>query len=146
MKHHAFSPPSILLFAILASCFCGCDFDKKEFIDVGKSTFESFYNGKRIADSTIDWNTVRINDDEVGRIYMQLNTDFEKAEFRRGTVSRLRSICAQKGWNPQNVRNWRIKDRGVESASVVGDGPGGSITMSMRKFGAEKRIGAIQIR
>ena len=139
---------SLIAFLLLAAlCFSGCDFDKKEFIDTAKSTFESFYNNNsRITDSTIDWHAIKVNGDEVGRDYMQITTDYDRAAFRKAQVIRLRTICSMKGWNIQNVKNWRIKDRGVESASVVGDAPGGTIVLSMRKWQAMKKVGTIEIK
>ncbi|HEY6192558.1 MAG TPA: hypothetical protein VI215_09580 [Bacteroidota bacterium] len=147
MKRHMHR---VSLFALLlagALCYSGCDFDKKEFIDTARSTYESFYNNNtRITDSTIDWNSIRINGDDVGRLYMQMTTDYDRMAFRRAQIVRLRTICSMKGWNVQNVKNWRIKDRGVESASVIGDAPGGTILLSLRKFQAEKKVGQIEVR
>ena len=146
MKRYARCLRPVFLLPILAFCLFGCDFDKRQFIDVAKNTYESFYNGSRAADTTIDWRVVRINDDEVGRMYADMTTDYERAEFRKSQIARLRSICNMKGWNITNVREWKIKDRGVESAIVAADGPGGSIVISMRKVGAQKRIEAIRIK
>jgi hypothetical protein len=135
-----------ILAGALALILQGCDFDKKQFLDVAKSTFESFYNNSGIADSTINWVALKINGDEVGRQYMEMSNDYERLAFRKGMVVRLRTICASKGWNPTNVKDWKIKERGVESAVVVGQAPGGTISMEMRKFGAMKKIGSIEIR
>ena len=133
--------------AIIIFSYTGCDFDKRDFLDTAKSTFAAFYNSNyRTTDSTIDWQVLSINGDEIGRTYIQLTTDYDKAAYRKATVVRLRTLCTQKGWNPANMKNWRISERGVESASVTADGPRGTITMTLRKYQAEKRIGTIQIR
>jgi hypothetical protein len=147
MKRYSYRTRLTVLVSIVALCFSGCDFDKKEFVETAKSTFESFYNNNsRITDSTIDWNGIRINGDEVGRVYMTMTNDYDRTAFRRAQVVRLRTICSLKGWNLQNVKNWRIKDRGVESASVVADGPGGTITLALRKWQAVKKVGSIEVR
>ncbi len=146
MKNVSAAARLAILVGVLSFILQGCDFDKKEFLDVGKSTFESFYNGKPIPDSTINWVALKINGDEVGRQYMELSNDYERLAFRKGTVVRLRTMCAAKGWNPTNVKDWKIKERGVESAVVVGQAPGGTISMEMRKFQAVKKIGSIEIR
>jgi hypothetical protein len=147
MNRHLHRVYLIVLVPIAALLLSGCDFDKKEFLDTAKSTFESFYTGNsRITDSTIDWHSIRINGDEVGRDYMQMTTDYDRAAYRKSQIIKLRTICSMKGWNLQNVKNWRIKDRGVESASVIADGPGGSLIFTMRKFQAEKKVGMIEVK
>lgn len=147
MKRYSYRTGLTVLVSVVALCFPGCDFDKREFLDTAKSTFESFYtNNSRISDSTIDWHSLRINGDEVGRDYMAITNDYDRAAFRKAQIIRLRTICSMKGWNIQNMKNWRIKDRGVESAQVVADGPGGTILLSLRKFQAEKKIGLIEVR
>jgi len=136
----------VLVAIIVFSCI-GCDFDKRDFLDTAKSTFAAFYNSNyRTTDSTIDWHVLSVNGDEIGRTYMELTTDYDKAAYRKAMVVRLRTLCTQKGWTPANMKNWRISERGVESASVTADGPKGSIVMTLRKYQAEKRIGTIQIK
>ena len=148
MTNRSFSIACLpVLVAIIIFSYTGCDFDKREFIETAKSTFAAFYNSNyRTTDSTIDWHVLSINGDEVGRDYMQMTTDYDKLAYRKAIVVRLRTLCTQKGWNPANMKNWRISERGVESASVTADGPKGSIIMTLRKYQAEKRIGTIQIR
>ncbi len=132
-------------YLLLLPCACvlllnGCDFDKRDFINTARTTFESICNGDPSAEKAIDWYVIRINDEELGRTYMQLTTDYERAEFRKSITSRLRKYYASRGWTPQRVRGWKIQARGVESATVVAAPPGGIISMSLQKHGAEKKI------
>ncbi len=123
--------------------FSGCETDTKQYLRMAKTTFErSVANDPRAAEF-IDWNSIIINDDQLGRGFMTLTTDYEKGSFKSAAIANLSRIFAARGWNVTNVRNWRVEAQGVESAIVVGDAPGGKLTIWFQKVNLEKRIARI---
>ncbi len=135
---------SALVAAILAlftlSLFSGCETDSKEYLRLAKTTFEHCVRNNPKAADAIDWNSIIINDNELGRGFMTLSTDYEKSSFKNAAISNLSRIFSARGWNVTNVKNWRVTAQGVESAIVLADAPGGQLKISFQKVQLEKKI------
>ncbi len=135
---------SALTAAILAlftlSLFSGCETDSKEYLRLAKSTFERSTRNDPKAAEAIDWNSIVINDNEIGRGFMTLSTDYEKNSYKNATINNLSRLFSSRDWNVTNVKNWRVTAQGVESAIVLADAPGGQLKISFQKVQLEKKI------
>ena len=136
-----------LTLIVLAIVLGGCDLDKSAFIKTAQSTYAAIYKGDPSAENSIDWRSIQINNDETAQMAAGLITDYEKAEFHRSVLSRLKSFYTSKGWTPERMKDWRIQDRGTESAQVIATAPnGGAVVMFLQKHQAQKLIIKIQNR
>lgn len=130
---------------VLAFFQSGCDLDKSAFIKTAQTTYAAIYKGDPSAENAIDWRSIQINNEETAQSSAGLITDYEKEEFRRSVLSRLKTFYTSKGWTPERMRDWRIQDRGTESAQVIATAPnGGSVVMFLQKYQAQKKIIKIQ--
>lgn len=137
--------PPIFPIIVLAFFQSGCDLDKSAFIKTAETTYAAIYKGDPSAENAIDWHSIQINDEETAQTARGLITDYEKSEFRKSVLSRLKTFYTSKGWAPERMRDWRIQDRGTESAQVAATAPdGGKIVMFMQKDQAQKKIIRIQ--
>jgi hypothetical protein len=122
----------------------GCETDSKRAIRLSKSTFSKILQNDRTAMDNIDWTTLTVNGEEVGRGFLQLNSDFEKNEYRAAFISRLNREFTGRKWTVMTVKGWRIASQGVESIMVTADCPNnGHLNMTFQKNGLEKKISKI---
>lgn len=146
MKYLLEAIVTFTLFLVVLLAASGCDFDKREFIGTAQTTFEKIMKGDPSAAHSIAWTELRIDGEEIGRSFMALSTDYEKSSFQTGTIARLAREYSAKNWTAQRVQNWRIQSKGLESATVVADAPGGMIVYNLQKRGGEKKIVSMEIK
>lgn len=137
MNHHQLLRVTAIALSFLAA---SCDFDKSAFLDTAKNAYTAIYRGDPAAENAFDWRSLRINGEEAGEEYRQLATDYEKMAFRKAVLSRLKTYYTSKGWSPERIRDWHLREKGVESAQAEGKAPSGTIVFYLQKFGAEKKI------
>ena len=131
---------SILLIGILITTFTGCETDSKAFVRLAKTSFEKSVRNDASAADLIDWKTIQINGEDLGRSFSELSTDYEKSHFKSAVIERLSQFYQSRDWNVTNVRNWQLQSKGVESAVVTADAPGGKLSISFQKVDFEKKI------
>jgi hypothetical protein len=137
---------AFIFFSILTLCVIllgvlgGCETDSKAFVRIAKTAFEKSVRNDASAAELIDWNSIQINGEELGRSFMELSTDYEKSHFKSAVIERMSQFYASRDWNVTNVRNWKLQSKGVESAIVTAEAPGGTITISFQKVDFEKKI------
>jgi hypothetical protein len=131
-----------LLLALIAGSgiFAGCETDSAEYVRLAKTTFEKLVKNEPTAGDRLDWNNLTWNGDEIGRSYMSLNTDYEKAQYKTAIIEKISRYFASHGWDVTNVLNWKVQSKGVESAIVTANAPGGTLTIWFQKVELEKKI------
>ncbi len=134
---------SLILLALLALTLTGCETDSKQYLRIAKTTFERLTKNDPRAGEKIDWNNLVINDNEAGRGFSTLTTQYEKDNYKNATVANLSKYFAARGWNVTNVKNWRVEAQGVESALVIADAPNGKLTFGFQRVQLEKMIAKI---
>jgi hypothetical protein len=138
---HLLSIAAILLLGLVLA---GCETDAKRAIRLSKTTFEKISRNDQTASDNIDWTVLLVNGDEVGRGFLQLNSDFERTEYRSALISRLNHEFGGRKWTVMTVKNWRVESQGVESIIVSADAPNaGLLSMTFQKNGLEKKISKI---
>lgn len=121
----------------------GCETDSGEYVRLAKSLFEKSVRNDASGAKLIDWNSIQCDNEDLGRSYMQLSTDYEKSHFKSAVIERLSQLYAARNWNVNNVRNWKLQSKGVESAIVTADAPDGTITITFQKVDFQKKVSRI---
>ena len=130
---------------LLLLVFSGCETDAKRALRLSKTTFTKILKNDPSAVDNLDWSTLDVNGEEVGRGFVQLTSDFERSEYRTAFIARLNRDFDNRKWNTMTVKNWRIESHGVESIIVAADCPNnGQLTMTFQKNGLEKKISKIE--
>ncbi|MBI1804597.1 MAG: hypothetical protein HY033_11230 [Ignavibacteriae bacterium] len=135
----------IVVCTVFFLTLAGCDLDSRESINLAKSTFEGISKGDQTIANNFDWTTFRLEGNDLGPSYMTLTTDYEKAQFKKALIMRMATFYKTRNWTPATVRNWKVDAKGVESAIVSAEAPGGGkIIMYMQKVSYEKKINRIE--
>ncbi len=136
----------IFLVAFCALIFIplsGCETDSREYVRLAKTVFEKSVRNDPSGANLIDWNTFQCDNEDLGRSYISLSTEYEKSHFKSAVIDRLSQLYASRNWNVNNVRNWKLQSKGVESAIVTADAPNGTITVTFQKVDFQKKISRI---
>ena len=121
----------IFLVSLIALVLGGCSRDKAKNIQLGKATYEAIWKGDGSAENSIDWESLKYNDQELGTQYKQIPGSFDKAEFRRYTMSKIAADLKSKGWSPGNVRNWRTREFVTFRTIITADAPKGTVNVTI---------------
>jgi hypothetical protein len=131
-----------LLVLILANC---TEREGKADVGFAKSAFEALVRGDSGAEGSIDWETFHSLNNNVGALYIALETEEERAKFRRDFVTQFSSSFRESGGSFEAFTNWRATAGDGIHTEVAADSPGGLLRLTVSRRDDRERLSAISM-
>lgn len=138
------------LFALIALVipflFAGCKkVEQAGDVSFAKSTFESLARGDVSVESKIDWETLNSLGTNVGAAYVIMESDVDKAEFRKGFITQFASSFRDGGGSVESFTNWRATEHDKLHTTVSADSPNGELRITVTTRDNVERVSGLEI-
>ena len=98
------------------------------------------------AESAIDWETFRTDEQDIGAVYKALPNDAEKASFRKQFLAGFARSTPNIKANPGGIRNWRVKSETPSETIVAADMNSGVVMLlTVSKRDGNQKLSALRI-
>ncbi len=136
----------LALLGLVALLLANCkDSEKRGDVGFAKSTFESLVRGDSGAEAAIDWETFNSLGTNVGARYIALETDEDRAKFRRDFVTQFSASFRDSGGSFDGFTNWRTTAGDGVHTQVAADSPSGLLWLTVSERDSQERLSAIDM-
>lgn len=114
--------------------------------DIGLSRYilNGLVNGSYGIEKLIDWKALRAGNVDVAGVFSQYTTDKQRSNYKKAFVKGFSASFKQTGAKMSDFINWRIFEKGPETATVAIDGQGGTVLFTLSNQDSAKKLVKIE--
>lgn len=108
-----------------------------------ESAMRSIASGDTTAESLVDFETLQGMGVDVGKMYMAMPDENNKAAFRKSFITSFSTSFKGTGATPDSFKNWRTHSSDANKSVVATDGQNGTLYLTVTKRTGKQLISGI---
>ena len=137
---------AVLFFGLALMLFPGCSQGTTAGgtdLQFAETAFKTLISGDVAAESMLDFETLNVMGMDVGKMYVAVPDETNKATFRKSYISGMGSSFKNSGINTRELKNWRLHSSDATKSVVATDWAQASLYVTVTKRTGNPMISAI---
>jgi hypothetical protein len=132
----------------VAMLVCSCD--KSKLASVGdasfaRKTFEGLAKGDQAVSEDIDWKTLRALGQDVGVIYVTMESEEDQRRFREGFITQFASSFQTAGGKVEDFVDWKVTEHDATHTVVTASSSNRILKIGVNERDGKNRVASLDV-